>query len=422
MKYFTCSRSLLLSVLFTASTLVGTSGTAFADEEDTVIVRFATFNASLNRDFAGDLAAELAAPGSMQPDVVAEIIQRTRPDVLLINEFDFDVNGDAAQFFLDNYLSVPHGDALPIIYPYWYVADSNTGVFSGFDLDNSGVVGDFLPGDSFGFGLFPGQFAFVIYSMYPIDHASIRTFQNFLWADMPGALLPFDPVANEPWYSDDELDVVRLSSKNHVDLPIEIGEKVVHFLVSHPTPPVFDGPEDRNGTRNYDEIRFWADYIGPGRNPGRYIYDYSCNEGGLKPGSLFVIAGDQNADPFDGDSIPGAAQLLLDHPLVNTKVTPWAQGGIDRGAVQGGSNDFHLSDPAEDTADFSEAPFGPGNLRADYVLPGKSLQISDAGIFWPADDDPLSVLTGTGIFGDPNAVPGSDHRLVWVDIEVPYQD
>jgi hypothetical protein len=35
-------------------------------------------------------------------------------------------------------------------------------------------------------------------------------------------------------------------------------------------------------------------------------------------------------------------------------------------------------------------------------------------VFWPADDDPLSRLTGTGIFGDP--VPTSDHRLVWVDV------
>ena len=55
-----------------------------------------------------------------------------------------------------------------------------------------------------------------------------------------------------------------------------------------------------------------------------------------------------------------------------------------------------------------------GNLRADYVLLSKSLQIQDTGVFWPADDDPLNRLTGTGVFGDP--VPSSDHRLVWVDV------
>jgi phenylpropionate dioxygenase-like ring-hydroxylating dioxygenase large terminal subunit len=82
--------------------------------------------------------------------------------------------------------------------------------------------------------------------------------QYFRWKDMPDALLPDDPATPAPadWYSSDELNVFRLSSKSHWDLPIRIGKETVHFLVSHPTPPVFDGPEDRNGTRNHDEIRF----------------------------------------------------------------------------------------------------------------------------------------------------------------------
>ncbi|HMB90751.1 MAG TPA: hypothetical protein VKP65_07880, partial [Rhodothermales bacterium] len=58
-------------------------------------VRFATFNASLNRFDTGDLVTELAAPGSSQPNVIAEIVQRVNPDVLLINEFDFDAAGQA---------------------------------------------------------------------------------------------------------------------------------------------------------------------------------------------------------------------------------------------------------------------------------------------------------------------------------------
>ncbi len=74
-------------------------------------VRFATFNASLNRFSAGDLAVELAATGSAQPDTIAEIVQRVRPDVLLINEFDFDAGGVAALLFQENYLSIAHGDA-----------------------------------------------------------------------------------------------------------------------------------------------------------------------------------------------------------------------------------------------------------------------------------------------------------------------
>lgn len=378
-------------------------------EQGLDVVRFATFNASLNRNNAGELGADLAVPGDMQPDAVAEIIQRTRPDVLLINEFDFDPA--ALADFQTNYLSVPHGDAAPIVYPYTYIAPSNTGVYSGYDLDNSGAAGDFVPNDSFGFGFFPGQFGMAVLSMYPIDYDNVRTFQLFLWKDMPGALLPDDPNTPEPadWYSADELDVFRLSSKSHWDVPIQIENKVVHFLVSHPTPPVFDGPEDRNGTRNFDEIRFWADYIIPSRSG--YIYDDEGDTGGLEPGAMFVIAGDQNSDPLDGDSIPGAIQQLIEHPLVNTKVIPSSEGAVEQSILQDQINDTHLSDPMYDTADFSDS--APGNLRADYVLPRKNLQIQDAAVFWPLSTDPLFSLVGTFPF------PSSDHRLVWVDVTVP---
>ncbi len=372
-------------------------------------VRFATFNASLNRFNAGNLASELAAPGSAQPATVAEIIQRTRPEVLLINEFDFDAAGLSAERFRDNYLAVSQNGADPIDYPYFFVAPSNTGIPSGFDLDNNGSVGG--PNDAFGFGFFPGQFGMAVYSMYPIDYAHIRTFQHFLWKDMPGALLPDDPNTPAPadWYSAAELDVFRLSSKSHWDVPIVIGRKTVHFLVSHPTPPVFDGPEDRNGTRNFDEIRFWADYVIPSR--GGYIYDDNGVHGGLTPGAMFVIAGDQNSDPVDGDSIPGSIQQLLDHPLVNNRVTPSSEGAVQQAALQGRANRTHLGDPAFDTADFSDT--APGNLRADYVLPRKNMLIEGAGVFWPLNTDPFFPLVGTFPF------PSSDHRLVWIDVRVP---
>jgi hypothetical protein len=360
------------------------------------IVRFSTFNASLNT----------------QAQTVAEIIQQARPDVLLINEFDYDAAGDAARLFQDNYLSIAQdisgtGTAQAIVYPYRYVAPSNTGIPSGRDFNKDGSIGG--PDDAFGFGFFPGQYGMVVYSMYPIDVAAIRTFQLFLWKDMPDANLPVDPATGMSWYDEGDLDIFRLSSKSHWDIPIQIEDKVVHFLTSHPTPPVFDGPEDRNGTRNNDEIRFWADYIIPSRSG--YIYDDNGVYGGLPPGDMFVIAGDQNADPYDGDSTPGAPQQLLDHPLVNTTVTPDSEGGPEQALLQDAINDSHIGDPAFDTADFSD--FAPGNLRADYVLPRKNLQIQEAGVFWPLEADPLFSLVGTYPF------PSSDHRLVWIDVRIP---
>ena len=364
-------------------------------------VRFATFNASLNRFAEGELTRDLSTGENVQAQNVAETIQRTDADVILINEFDYaEANVD---LFRDNYLEVGQRGADPVDYPYAYIAPSNTGIPSGHDLNDDGTVGG--PDDAFGFGDFPGQYGMVVYSRYPIDTEAVRTFQTFRWTDMPGNLIPTD------FYDADEQGILRLSSKSHWDVPIQVGDKTVHLLAAHPTPPTFDGPEDRNGRRNHDEIRFWADYVRPGQ-ASRYIYDDEGVRGGLEPGARFVIAGDYNADPLDGDSLDGAINQLLEHPRVNTRVTPSSEGGVEQAALQGGINDEHLADPAFDTADFAEPP---GNIRVDYVLPSTHLKIEDAGVFWPTSDDPLFRLVGTYPF------PTSDHRLVWVDVKLPHR-
>jgi Endonuclease/Exonuclease/phosphatase family len=96
-----------------------------------------------------------------------------------------------------------------------FIAPSNTGVPSGFDLDNNGTVGG--GNDALGFGAFPGQFGMAFFSKYEIVTSEVRTFQHFLWKDMPGALLPDDPNTAAPhdWYSAEELAVLPLSSKSH---------------------------------------------------------------------------------------------------------------------------------------------------------------------------------------------------------------
>lgn len=363
-------------------------------------VRFATYNASLNRAHEGELLADLSEPGDEQASKVAEVIQRNRPDVLLINEFDYVPGYKAVDAFRENYLEVSQHGARPIEYPYAFTAPVNTGVPTGYDLNNDGQVGG--PGDAQGFGFFEGQYGMLVLSKYPIDRANVRTFQYFRWKDMPGALLPDDPSTPEPadWYSPAELDVLRLSSKSHWDVPIEIGDETVHFLVSHPTPPVFDGPEDRNGRRNHDEIRFWADYVTPGQ--GGYIYDDSGEYGGLVAGESFVIAGDQNSDPKDGDSVPGSAQQLLNAPRVHDP-RPGSAGGVLASKRQGGANRTHEGHPRLDTADFGDD--APGNLRVDYVLPSEDLRTLRSQVFWPVPHSDLARLNDA-----------SDHHMVWVDL------
>jgi hypothetical protein len=396
------------------------------DQRDRTL-RFATFNASVNRNAQGQLVTDLSTGQDQQLRNVAEIIQRSRPDVLLVNEFDFVPDEQAARLFQRNYLSVSQNGARPIEFPFRFVKPSNTGIASGKDLDNDGQVVT-TPGsgaygnDSFGFGEFPGKFGLAVFSRLPIDYRKARTFQLFKWKDMPGALLPDNPATAAPhdWYSPDELDIFRLSSKSHWDVPIDVGHgQRVHFLVSHPTPPVFDGPEDRNGTRNHDEIRFWADYIDPGAS--QYIYDDRGRHGGLARGEHFVIAADMNADPVDGDSTAGAIHQLLDNPRINTGSTPTSPGGPEQAALQGGANATHNGDPAFDTADFADG--APGNLRADYVLPDRFTRIDGSFVFWPLSTDPLFRLVGLfdpALLPNGNGFPSSDHRLVAVDVDLPH--
>jgi hypothetical protein len=360
-------------------------------------LRVATYNLSLNRSTAGQLVSDLSTPDNAQAKAVAEVIQRANPDVVLLNEFDYVEGGTAVDLFRDNYLEVAHNGAAAVEYPYAYTAPVNTGVPSGFDLNNDGAIGG--GDDAYGFGLFPGQYGMVVLSKYPIQTDGIRTFQHFLWKDMPGNVLPTS------WYSSQEQDIFRLSSKSHWDVPVTVGKRTVHVLAAHPTPPSFDGPEDRNGRRNHDEIRFWADYVTPGQ--GGYIYDDQGARGGLNPSSSFVILGDYNADPLDGDSFDGAIHQLLGNKRI---IDPQAasEGAVEASLLQGGVNLTHKGDPKYDTADFADG--APGNLRVDYTLLSRSFTVQDAGVFWPVQADPLFRLTGVFPF------PTSDHRLVWADV------
>ncbi|MGG6267242.1 phytase [Leptolyngbya sp. AN03gr2] len=416
-------------------------------------VRFSQFNASLNRAAEGQIINDFSNPaisdsrGTPTPQAVrvqqartvAEIIQCTNPDVLLINEFDFFTPDPerAVELFQQNFLSVSQNGADPVNYPYFYIAPSNTGIPTGFDLNNNGAavtaitdgIGALGYGDdAFGFGNFPGQFGMVLLSKYPIDTQNVRTFQTFLWKDMPGNLLTNDPTVDNPdttvrenlaeFYTPEEQAILRLSSKNHWDVPISIDGRTVHVLASHPTPPVFDGTEDRNGKRNHDEIRFWADYVTPGE--GDYIYDDQRRTGGLRPGSSFVIMGDQNAEAFDGDAFRvgdrNAILQLLQNPNINTNFIPTSPGAVQQATLQGQSNLTQRGNPAFDTADFADG--SPGNLRADYVLPSVDLSIANSGVFWTLDSDPLFPLVGTFNPALWNGFPSSDHRQVFVDVQI----
>jgi endonuclease/exonuclease/phosphatase family metal-dependent hydrolase len=177
---------------------------------------------------------------------------------------------------------------------------------------------------------------------------------------------------------------MRLSSKSHWDVPVRLPNgAVLHLLASHPTPPAFDGPELRNKKRNYDEIRFWADYI----NQQSWIVDDANVAGGLIDFASFIILGDLNADPDEGSSFKDPIDTLL-RPIrrLNMETVPTSDIAIPR------------LDP-DDTALFG--------LRVDYVLPSADLEVRGSGVW-------RQVPT---LAPKPGTFP-SDHFPVWLDLKV----
>ena len=366
-------------------------------------IKIATFNVSMEAlnylahtpgeiiNVSQKTLAEALANDHQQIKNIAEIIQRLNPDIILLNEFDYlDDKHQALQRFITHYLNKRQHGQKAIDFPYFYQGPVNTGVNSGLDLDGDGEVGK-LPGDGYGYGHFPGHFGMALLSKYPIDVDNIRSFQHFKWHDMPNALMPIDPVTTKPWYSKEVWQALRLSSKSHWDVPVKVNDKTIHILASHPTPPVFDGPEDRNGKRNHDEIRFWHDYISP--ELAGYIYDDKGIKGGLKAEQAFVILGDLNASTVDGNAIKTAISSLLNNAKIKD-VMPQSQAG-------------KLHKPDNVNAKYHTSNWG---MRVDYVLPSViGLTVNDSGVFWPLANDGSYRL-----IKDRSA--SSDHRLVWLEL------
>jgi len=331
-------------------------------------LRIATWNVGLDRTGPGLLVKDLAEGEDPQIAAILRVLQALQADVLLLTAVDYDRGGIALRLLADRLR------AAGLDYPHRFAFRPNTGLQTGHDIDGNGRLGD--PRDAQGFGLFSGQGGMAILSRLPLDEAGARDHSGFLWRDLPGALLP-EPI--DPGL----LAVQRLATTGFWDVPVETGSGPLHLLAWHATPPVFDGPEDRNGLRNHDEARFWHHYL----------------DGSLPmapPEAPFVLLGDGNLDPADGDGRREGIGQLLAHPLLQDPRPAGAHGRTEPGQT---------GDPALDTVLYDTL----GGLRLDYVLPSADLTVTAAGVLWPAPSDPLW----------PDLAAASRHFPVWVDITLP---
>ncbi|MFZ1725841.1 MAG: endonuclease/exonuclease/phosphatase family protein [Albidovulum sp.] len=342
-------------------------------------IRIATYNVDMSRKGPGLLLRDILSGKDAQTIATVDVITQAAPDILLLNGFDYDLNLAALQALAG---ALTQRGAT---YPHLFARRPNTGFTTGLDMDGDGRVGG--PGDAQGFGDFAGEGGMAILSRLPIDEGAMQDYTEFLWKDLPDSLIAGAKLSTAA------LAVQRLSTTAHWAVPVALpdGGRLT-LLAYYASPPVFDGPEDRNGRRSHDETAFWQQLL----------------DGDLSwpvPSAPFVILGDANLDPVDGDGLHAAMVSLLADPRLQDPA-PRSLGGADA-VNQGGVNALNLGDPALDTVDWPDDP-GPGNLRVDYVLPSSDLTVLDAGVWWPED-----VALGVA------AAKASRHRLVWVDIDLP---
>ena len=319
----------------------------------------------MKRDGPGILLADILSGEDPQVEAVLRVVRHANPDVLVLGGFDFDLGGVALDAFADRLEG----------YAYRFASRPNRGRPSGLDLDGDGRVGG--PGDAVGYAAFQGQSGLAVLSRYPIDSGGVIDFTSFHWSALPG----HQALENVP-------PDFPLSTTGHWSVPLMLPSgAILHVLTWHATPPVFDGPEDRNGRRNHDETALWLAYLNAALP--------------YPPPEDFVVAGFANLDPIDGDGRPEALNALLAHTAV-TDPKPKSPGGVAHGDAG------HQGDPALDTVDWPEERGGPGNLRVDYVLPSATLTATGSGVLWPDSDGSLSR----------DVERASRHRLVWVDVQV----
>jgi hypothetical protein len=298
-------------------------------------LRIATYAAPLNRTGPGLLLRDILRGDDPQIAANVAIIAQAAPDLLVLTDFDYDLDSIALRAFAA--LFDPP-------YPYLFAARPNTGMPTGQDIDRNGRRAE--PRDAQGYGLFNGHGGMAILSRLPIDAGGVTDLSGLLWRDLAGADLPM--LDGAPFFAPAVLDVQRLSTTGHWIVPVlPPGGQPFAVMAYAASPPAFDGPERRNIRRNRDELRLWEQVL--------------AGDFGPMPED-FVITGNANLDPQAGDGDRAAMAGFLAHPLLQDPL------------------------PGQPTADWRD--IGLGKLRVSYVLPSRGWRVMDAGVLWPVADGP----------------------------------
>jgi hypothetical protein len=331
-------------------------------------LRIATYNPELTRSGPGLLLQAITRGNDPQIQAVIRVLARLDADILLLTGIDYDYDQQALQALSAGLAEVG------VTYPYLMALRPNTGVQTGLDIDGNGKTGEAR--DAQGFGRFAGSAGMAVLSRRTVGE--VRDFSGLLWRDLPGADLP-------PDMTEAARRVQLLSTSGHYDVTINYApEHALHLLIWYATPPVFDGTEDRNGRRNHDEAAVWLHLLA-GDLPWP------------APPWPFVVMGQSNLDPLDGDGRHDAMAALMTLPALQD---PRPKGRYDHQDIG------QAGDPAMDSAFYGNAV---GGLRVDVILPSARIEVASAGVLSLPPQDPFAATLAAA----------SRHRPVWAVLNLP---
>ena len=191
-------------------------------------LRIATFNTELSRAGPGLLLRDIAKGSDPQITAVTRLLADVAADIIVLQGVDYDLGGTTLGALADRV-----GEAGPS-YPYRFALPPNAGRPTGLDMDGDGKTGGARDGQ--GYGRFFGAGAMAILSRYPVLRTDVQDYSDFLWRDLPDALLPQTDGA--PFPSAAAQEVQRLASHGAWVVPLDIPDQApLTLLTFYATPP-----------------------------------------------------------------------------------------------------------------------------------------------------------------------------------------
>lgn len=350
---------------------------------------------------------------SQQMQSVKFILNQLKPDILSVNEIQYDLPGVPNEKFtsigknIDFFaLEIFNNQLKNRIYFPANTGENALRNANGEYVRNPDILERNKYCDPVNFGMFPAQYSTAALTKFEV--ISVKQFNLIPWKE-------FNPSIDLSLYLDERgqplSNNMPLFDKNFTDVTLLIQGHTVHLLLLHTVPAFgFGNPKTPNFARNRDQLLFLKWYLG--HDTGLPVSNLTIER--LTHQDSFIALGDWNVDITDENESANVLQSLgkLYHYAINQYI-PTHRG----------------QDLLQD--DFVK--------QIDYILLSNDIDIKNSGVFTPSAqiekigcNDEIAIKEGFILVKIKNnnqicsylveenyyhSKMASDHLAVWADID-----